>query len=216
MEEKTGSIGRVNERPTAGKMIDRGTVERNQRDHMRGLCNELFSLLAPRHFTTSKEMLSLQSQIDEAASYIKQLRRRVEELRVRKEQAAITTSIVAGDHNNDNGDCQMMEQDSDELRVPILELKEVFMGSGLQVNLISKSSSNKSDNNRSNFFSVSCKLIGVLQDEGAEVVDVSFVHRGSKVFYSIHAQVKILRIGIETSRIIILEESMKTLRIHEK
>lgn len=129
-------------------------------------------------------MLSLQDQIDRAASYIKQMAERVEELRVRKEQAAISTSTSAADNRND--DSLMME--SEELRLPVLEVKEI-MGSGVQVNLISKSCSNSNNAYSSTIFLVLWKLISVLHEEGAEVVSASFAHRGSKLFYTIHAQV---------------------------
>ncbi|KAJ6411730.1 hypothetical protein OIU84_008331 [Salix udensis] len=38
-------------------------------------------------------------------------------------------------------------------------------------------------------------------EEGAEVVSASYSTVGDKVFHTIHAQVRILRVGVETSRV---------------
>lgn len=128
-----------------------------------------------------QEMLSLQEQIDRAASYIKRMTERVEELRATKEKASVAASTIAANDNN-----EIMESE-EQVRLPVLELKEI-MGSSLQVNLISTNCSNNSTYSSKIFF-VLCRLISVLQEEGAEVVSASFAHRGSKLFYTIHAQV---------------------------
>lgn len=144
-------------------------------------------------------MLSLPDQIDRATSYIKQLRERVDELRARKEQAVITSTTP---QNNDNStDRRMLE--SEELRLPVLELNEV-MGTGLQINLRSESSSSKNGKYNSTSHVVLARSISILHEEGAEVVSASLVHRGSKVFYTIHAQV--------TKRFVILDHGKRLFR----
>lgn len=55
MEKAISASGGRGGRPPAGKaMTDRKTVERNRRHRMKDLCTQLFSLLPPQHFITSK------------------------------------------------------------------------------------------------------------------------------------------------------------------
>ncbi|XP_031120621.1 transcription factor bHLH162-like [Ipomoea triloba] len=83
MEEKMriiSSTGGVSEKP------DRKTVERKRRIHMKYLCGKLVSLIPPHHFYPSKESVSQQDQLDQAATYIKALRERVEKLEKMKKK----------------------------------------------------------------------------------------------------------------------------------
>ncbi|KAJ9163734.1 hypothetical protein P3X46_023368 [Hevea brasiliensis] len=159
--------------------LDRKTVERNRRIHMKGLCFKLASLIPSHHFKHSKDMLSQQDQLDHAAAYIKHLRERIEKLKKIKEQAL--GSLGA---NNNTMDAMMMG-----LRLPMIELRE--MGSSIEVILISGL--------KKNFMLY--EVITILEEEGAEVVSASFSTVGDKVFHTVHAQVKICRVGVETSRV---------------
>ncbi|KAG5223062.1 transcription factor bHLH [Salix suchowensis] len=149
--------------------LDRKTVERNRRIHMKGLCLKLASLLPHPHVCKpSKDMLSQQDQLELAACYIKQLRERVEGLQRAKEEQATTaprtsssamTSLMIG------------------LSLPVVELRD--FGSSIEVVLISGLNKNFM------FYEV----INVLGEEGAEVVSASYSTVGDKVFHTIHAQV---------------------------
>ncbi|CAK7328945.1 unnamed protein product [Dovyalis caffra] len=159
--------------------LDRKTVERNRRIHMKDLCFQLASLV-PRHFFKhSKDMLSQQDQLELAACYIKQLRERVEKLKRVQEQAITTT------RTSSSGMTSMMIG----MRLPVVELRD--FGSGIEVVLISGLNKNFM------FYEV----ITALSEEGAEVVSASYSTVGDKVFHTIHAQVRISRVGVETSRV---------------
>jgi hypothetical protein len=45
------------------------------------------------------------------------------------------------------------------------------------------------------------EVIGVLEEEGAEVVNASFSVVGDKIFYTLHSQALCSRIGLDASRV---------------
>ncbi|XP_062170070.1 transcription factor bHLH162-like [Alnus glutinosa] len=160
--------------------VDRKMVERNRRIQMKDLCFKLGSLIPPHYIKPSKEMLSQLDQLDYAASYIKQLREKIEKLEGRKEQA----KAMSLGSNND-----MIDTVKNGSKLPIIDLRD--MGSSIEVILITGVQKN---------FLLS-EVISILQEEGADVVSSSFSSMGDKVFHTIHAQVKISRVGVETSRV---------------
>ncbi|KAH7528482.1 transcription factor bHLH162 [Ziziphus jujuba] len=162
--------------------LDRKTVERNRRIHMKGLCFKLASLIPPHHFKPSKDMLSQQDQLNVAACYIKQLSEKIEKMKLKKEAA-----IKAKEASNGNFNIDAINMIG--IRLPVIELKD--LGSSIEVILISGL--------KKNFMLY--EVISVLEEEGAEVVSASFSTVGDKVFHSVHAQVKISRVGVETSRV---------------
>nr|QFU85211.1 bHLH10 [Diospyros kaki] len=173
--------------------LDRKVVERNRRIHMKGLCFKLSSLLPPHHFKPTKDMSQL-DLLDQAATYIKQLKERRDELEARREAAAAASgqqlrinkkkkkNVVSDD---DDGDGGMMYG----FRAPVVEFRE--LGSIIEAVLIS---------GLKNKFML-CEVIRVLQDEGAEVVSASCCTKEDRVFHTLHAQVKVSRVGVETSRV---------------
>ncbi|XP_044484977.1 transcription factor bHLH162-like [Mangifera indica] len=160
--------------------LDRKVIERNRRNHMKTLCFKLASLLPSQHTKTSKDMLSQQDQLDLAAAYIKQLRDRIEKLKEMREEATKSTKT-----SNSN----ITDTTNIGLRLPLVELREV--GPTIEVVLITGL--------QKNFMLY--EVISILEEEGAEVVNASFSTLGDKLFHSIHAQVKISRVGVETSRV---------------
>ncbi|KAL6973249.1 hypothetical protein U1Q18_027431 [Sarracenia purpurea var. burkii] len=163
---------------------DRKTVERNRRIIMKDLHCKLTSLVPPHHFKPSKDALSQQDQLDQVAVYIKQLKERVDELNAKRAAAmggSATTKSPIGDR---------MEESSGTIRrLPVVQLRD--LGSSLEVVMISGLPKNF----------MLYEVIGVLQDEGADVVSASFATMGDMVFYTLHAQVKVCRVGVETSRV---------------
>ncbi|XP_068307116.1 transcription factor bHLH162-like [Pyrus communis] len=168
---------------------DRKTVERNRRIHMKSLCFKLASLVPPQHFktTNSKDTMSQQNQLDTAASYIKKLRERIENLKERKERAMRSQ---LGSSKSDIGNIDPEKTAMMGSRLPVIELRD--SGSSIEVMLISGLNKNFM------FYEV----ISVLEEEGAEVVSASFTTIGDKVFHSVHAQVKISRVGVDTSTVL--------------
>ncbi|KAG6635226.1 transcription factor bHLH162-like [Carya illinoinensis] len=155
---------------------DRRTVERNRRIHMKGLCFKLASLIPDLHyFKPSRDMVSQQDKLDYATRYITQLRERIEKLKRRKERAV---AVSLGNSSNMGIGSSL----------PIVDLRD--LGSSIEVILISGLQKNF-------MYEVTC----ILQEEGGEVVSSSFHTVGDKIFHTIHAQAKISRIGVETSRV---------------
>ncbi|KAG5536864.1 hypothetical protein RHGRI_024336 [Rhododendron griersonianum] len=75
------------------------------------------------------------------------------------------------------------------IELPVVELREC-LGSSLEVVLITGLKKN---------FTIS-QVIGVIEDEGAEVVSASFSAVGDKVFHTLHAQAKVCRVGVDTAK----------------
>ncbi|KAH6781500.1 hypothetical protein C2S51_006793 [Perilla frutescens var. frutescens] len=159
--------------------LERKTVEKNRRIRMKSLGFKLVSIIPDHHLRQPKEFLSHLDQIDEAAAYIKILREKIEEMKRRKEQLLINSGATNCVPNNVVG-----------LKSPILTVKE--LGSDLEVVLISGLINNN--------FMIS-EVISIIQQEAAEVLTVNISRIGDNIFHTLHAQVKISRVGVDTSRI---------------
>lgn len=131
-------------------------------------------------------MLTQQDQLDLAASYITQLKERIEKLKARKEQELTAKNPVlpiSGGSNKSRSDVifdhtmRPSESASSSKALPMIELKD--LGCSIEVVLISGL--------HKNFMLY--EVISVLEEEGAEVVSASFYVVDDKVFHSIHAQV---------------------------
>ncbi|GLT47229.1 hypothetical protein SLA2020_209390 [Shorea laevis] len=172
-----------NESESSSNKPDRKTIERNRRINMKNLCFKLVSLIPHQHPNPSSKdiIISQHEQLDLAANYIKHLTERVSKLKTIKEQ--VTKSTEAGTSSNTT------ERAPVGLRLPVVELRD--SGSSIEVIVISGL--------KKNF--MLHEVITILEEEGAEVVNASFSTIGDKVFHSVHAQVKISRVGVETSRV---------------
>ncbi|KAI9074507.1 hypothetical protein K1719_043506 [Acacia pycnantha] len=166
--------------------VDRKTIERNRRIHMKALCFKLASLIPPHHLKHTKDMISQQDQLDIAASYIKNLREKLEKLKGKKEEAMKLKETNTSNNNLQAGTENNMFMASN---LPLLELRD--LGSSIEVMLISGLNRNF----------MLYEVISVLEEEGAEVVSASFSTVGDKIFHTVHAQVKISRVGVETTRV---------------
>ncbi|KAL1564955.1 transcription factor bHLH168-like protein [Salvia divinorum] len=165
-----------NETSSQNKLL-RKTIEKNRRIRMKALCYKLVSIIPDCHFSQPKELLSHPDQIDEASAYIKMMRERIEELNRRKTQ--LISSYVARTGDGDGG----------WPKYPILTVKE--LGSGVEVMLISGLNKN---------FMLS-QVISVIEQEAAQVLSINISRVGERIIHTIHAQVKISRVGVDTSRI---------------
>ncbi|XP_023542199.1 transcription factor bHLH168-like [Cucurbita pepo subsp. pepo] len=168
--------------------LDRKTVEKNRRIHMKSLCSKLFNLVPSSHYKISKDLLSQQTQISYVIAYINELKERVESLEKKKEalQLQIHSQLPT----------------SSDSTFPIVEVRELCSGI-VHVTLISSVDRNVMLN----------EIIGVVEEEGGEVVSASFSTLGDKVFHSLHIEAKIPRVGIETSRV---EKRLKHLIIEAR
>ncbi|XWS37470.1 hypothetical protein CRYUN_Cryun19dG0045700 [Craigia yunnanensis] len=174
--KKNGGVGDSTSKP------DRKTIERNRRIHMKTLCFKLTSLIAHNHFKPSKETVSELEQLDLAAAYIKHLRERIEKLKEMKEQ--VMKSIEVSSNSS-----IMKTNASVGLSLPVVELRD--LGSSIEVVLITGLNKNF----------MLYEVITILEQEGAEVISASFSTVGGKIFYTLHAQAKISRVGVETTRV---------------
>ncbi|KAF8005966.1 hypothetical protein BT93_K0293 [Corymbia citriodora subsp. variegata] len=163
--------------------VERKTVEKNRRIHMNILCSKLASLVPQHHTTTSK---SQQDRLDQATQYIEQLKERIDGLKLRKEQAVLQSE---GIHTSGSLTSSIGQEAKLGFVLPVFELRD--HGLGLQVTLIS--------GRRKNF--MLHEVISILEEEGAEVVSATFSVTGDKIFHTIHAQVRLCRVGVETARV---------------
>lgn len=157
---------------------------------MKGLCLKLASMVPPQHFKSSKskDMMSQQSQLDLAASYIKQLTERIENLKERKEKE-LRSQLGSSNKSSINNVDRANKATVVGSRLPVVKLSE--SDSSIEVMLISGLNKNFM------FYEV----ISVLEEEGAEVVSANFSTVGDKIFHTLHAQVKLSRVGVETTRV---------------
>ncbi|KAL0335721.1 UNVERIFIED_CONTAM: Transcription factor [Sesamum calycinum] len=122
----------------------------------------------------------VQDQVEEATTYIKLLTQRVEEMRRRRSQALMTASGSGSGSGSGS---------SNSMGGSVVEVRE--FGSNLEVVLIS---------GLSKTFMLH-QIISILEQEGAEVVNVNISNIGDQIFHTIHAQVKVPRVGVDTSGI---------------
>ncbi|XP_068639099.1 transcription factor bHLH162-like [Aristolochia californica] len=163
-------------RSHASSKLERKTVERNRRMHMKSLCFKLASLLSNHQ---PKEALSQQDQLEQAAFYIKNLQEKIQELKSKRDLAVRVEGINQG----------FSDGMTIGLWLPMVEVKE--LGSSLEVVLISGLYKKF----------MFCDVISVLEEEGVEVVNANFSVVGDKIFHIIHSQVTSSRVGFESARV---------------
>lgn len=149
---------------------------------MKALCLRLTSLVPPQHFNPSRDLLSQQDQLDQTAAYIKQLKERIDELKVKKEVLSLIN--INGNINSP------VSPVSASFIVPVVELRELG-SSNIEVVVVSGLDKN---------FRL-CDVVSVLQEEGTDLVSTNISCVGDRVFHTLHAQVKVCRVGVDTSRI---------------
>ncbi|KAJ6799514.1 uncharacterized protein M6B38_208515 [Iris pallida] len=169
--------------------VDRKTVEKNRRIHMKNLCFKLGSLI-PKEDRNTKEAISQHDHLDQAATYIRNLKERIEKLKQRKKHATGTGLGTGTDTNGEPRDGEGgREIATEELWVPVVEV--AYRDPVLEVVLITGP--------RKKFMLY--KVIRVLAEEGAEVVNASFSVVGDKIFYTVHCQATSSTAGVDASRI---------------
>ncbi|PSS10230.1 Transcription factor bHLH36 like [Actinidia chinensis var. chinensis] len=158
--------------------IDRKTIEKNRRNHMKALFSKLHSLVPHHH--TSREAMSLADHIDEAANYIKNLEKHLEKLRQKRDRlVAIAKQNIAS----------MSCAENVGLRPPQIEVHE--MGSALTVVLVTGL----------NYKFMFNETIRVLHEEGAEIVNAGFSVVDDTVFHTIHSKVGESGLGSGAARV---------------
>ncbi|KAG6589225.1 Transcription factor bHLH, partial [Cucurbita argyrosperma subsp. argyrosperma] len=164
---------------TSAAKIERRIVEKNRRNQMKTLCSQLNSLLPNQD---SKEIsLALPDQIDEAVKYIKELEKKVNLAKEKKEK-------LEG-KNKSSMNIESSSSSSSSSASPQLKIHqsgrslEIILSSGLDNQYL---------------FS---ETISILQEEGVEVVNASFSVSGSSVFQTFHAQLEGSMIEFEAAKV---------------
>ncbi|THU45187.1 hypothetical protein C4D60_Mb02t15280 [Musa balbisiana] len=152
---------------------ERKMAEKYRRLHMKTLYSKLSSIIPAEHRTTAKDIMTKQDNLDQATSYIKYLRERIEKL---KQRRLVQTSTA----RNEMGTGYLL---------PIIEVKHQDLN--LEILVISGA-------NKSFMFH---EVINVLEEEGAQVIHASFSVVGDKIYHTIHSQAVSTRIGLEASRV---------------
>ncbi|XP_010318915.1 transcription factor bHLH162-like [Solanum lycopersicum] len=168
---------------TSPEKLDRKTQEKNRRIQMKYLSSKLFSLIPPHHHQYSaKDMVTQQDQIDQAITYIEKLKERVDVLMRRKDK-------IIAQGTSDDSKKFMPSTSCSNIKLPMIEVRE--LGSTIEVILVSCLQKK---------FTMQ-EVIIILEEEGVQVVTANFSTIGDKVYYTIHAQVKITRLGVDASRV---------------
>ncbi|KAJ9559771.1 hypothetical protein OSB04_004931 [Centaurea solstitialis] len=167
------------------RKLERKTIEKNRRSYMKDLCYKLTSLL-PSFLSKPYKCFTQDSLFDQSIVYIKKLQKRVEQLKEKRDEIS---RLVDNDDRNDRVCCDQPKVNCIGITLPTVEIKE-FNG-GLQVFLTSGLKRN---------FTFS-EVIRIVEDGGAEVVKVGYTTVGEKVFYTLHAQARVSRIGVEITSV---------------
>ncbi|KAM0940292.1 putative transcription factor bHLH family [Dioscorea sansibarensis] len=158
--------------------VERKTVEKNRRIHMNRLCFKLSTLIPKEDKKSSRQASTVSSDLDQAVCYIKKLKERIENLKQKKTSAMKTQEL-----NNEINGAKMTEP----FRLPVIEIRE--LGSVLEVVLISEL--------KKPF--IFHKVISVLEEEGALVINASFSVVGDKIYHTILTQAAGSSSGFEAS-----------------
>ncbi|CAO2193283.1 unnamed protein product [Urochloa humidicola] len=186
----------------ASAAVERKEIERKRRQHMKSLCAKLASLIPKEHYS-SKDMMTQQASLDEAAAYIKKLKERVDELQQKRTSAQLLAGMKGGGGGGGASASTAMtttssgggseEADEEDMAAPppVVEVRQHHDGSSLDVVLVSSVLRPFKLHD----------VVTVLEEEGAEVINANFSVAGRKIFYTIHSRAFSSRIGIEVSRV---------------
>ncbi|XP_044343669.1 transcription factor bHLH162 isoform X1 [Triticum aestivum] len=180
-----GKRSRTSGGTTATRVVQRKEAERERRQHMKALCAKLTSLIPKEHFSNPDTMTQL-SSLDEAASYIKKLKERVDELQHRRNSAqAMATARGASGASmptitpTTSGGAGSPEGEKHwEALAPVVEVQQHDDTSMDVVLVCSKERP-----------IMLHQVITILEEEGAEVVNANHSIAGHKIFYTIHSRV---------------------------
>ncbi|KAI3818732.1 hypothetical protein L1987_12549 [Smallanthus sonchifolius] len=155
---------------SSSSRIDRRTIEKNRRIHMKDLYFKLHSLVP---LDSSRDMVSLPDQLQEATNYIKKLQIKLEKMKEEKDNL-IRIKNLEIDHDKKIKTSSLMVG---QQRTPHIDVHEI--GSSLEAILITGV----------DFQFLFSKTIRVIHEEGFDVVNASFSIINDIVVHTIHAQI---------------------------
>ncbi|MCD9642266.1 hypothetical protein HAX54_028967 [Datura stramonium] len=153
---------------SSGEKLERKDVEKNRRNHMKNLCNQLYSMLPSTHASNSKEtIVAVVDQVDAAVNYIESLKMNLEENKKHLEE------LKMGPKNSQSLDANT-EPGPSTTSPPHIEFHE--MGPNMVVVLITGLNNIATFNN----------IIRLCQEEGVEVMSTNFSLNGNSALQISH------------------------------
>ncbi|XP_021889949.1 transcription factor bHLH162-like [Carica papaya] len=166
--------------PSSSIKVERKIIEKNRRNHMKILFNNLFSLL-PQHSTNPKEQgLTVADQIEETVEYIKSLDSKLKKSMEEKERL-----LMAIRNSRSTSFCK-----SSSSSPPKIEIGQV--GSSLEIVLTSGL----------DYQFMFHEIICLIQQEGGEVLHANYSVLGNMIFHIVHAEISESKLGIGAAKII--------------
>uniref|UniRef100_A0A453DN06 BHLH domain-containing protein n=1 Tax=Aegilops tauschii subsp. strangulata TaxID=200361 RepID=A0A453DN06_AEGTS len=168
-------------------LVEKKDSEKERRQRMKALCDKLASLIPKEHNPHADTMTQLGS-LDVAASYIKKLKERVDELQHKKAaaQAAATLRGVSGISMaiTTSSGASLDGVKKLEASAPVVEVRQPD-DSSMEVRLICNTERPIKLH----------EVITILEEEGADIINANHSVVGHKIFYTIYSRVRI-NVGI--------------------
>lgn len=174
--------------------VERKEAERERRQHMKELCTKLVSLIPEDHCSSTDTMTMLGS-LDEATTYIKKLKDKVDDLNHWRSSAQAMASLrgagcsVSTPTSGDVGSDLEGDKTGKALAVPVVEVRyhdDSIMDAMLICSVERPIKVHE--------------VITILEEEGAEILNANHSVVGHKIIYNIHFRAFSSRIGIDVSR----------------
>ncbi|KAM3198683.1 hypothetical protein ACQJBY_073699 [Aegilops geniculata] len=183
--------------PTEKLLMEKKDSEKERRQRMKALCDKLASLI-PKEDNPHADTMTQLGSLDVAASYIKKLKERVDELQRKKTsaQAMATLRGVSGistpttTRTTSSGAGSLDGEKYLEASPTVVEVRQPD-DSSMEVRLICSTKRPIKLH----------EVITIHEEEGADIVNANHSVAGHKIFYTIHSRAFNTRIGIDVSRI---------------
>ncbi|XP_048547895.1 transcription factor bHLH168-like [Triticum urartu] len=177
--------------------MEKKRSERERRQRMKALCEKLASLIPKEHFPHA-DTLSQLGSLDVAASYIKKLKERVDDLQHKKASAqamatllgvsGISTPTITATTSSGAGSPEGGKKLEAAPRV--VEVRQ-YDDASMEVRLICSMERPIKLH----------EVITILEEEGAVIINANHFVAVDRIFYTIHSRAFSTRIGIDVSRI---------------
>ncbi|XP_044359978.1 uncharacterized protein [Triticum aestivum] len=192
--KRTRASGGTAGAPTAKVLMEKES-EKERRQHMKRLCEKLSSLI-PKEDNPHADTMTQLGSLDVAASYIKKLKERVDELQRKKTsvQAMATLGGVSGistpttTTTKSSGAGSLDGEKYLEASPTVVEVRQPD-DSSMEVRLICSTKRPIKLH----------EVITIHEEEGADIVNANHSVAGHKILYTIHSRVRTY-IGIVTYR----------------
>ena len=172
--------------------MEKKRSERQRRQRMKALCDKLASLIPKQHFPHAL------GSLDVAASYIKKLKERVDDLQHKKVSAqaiatllgvsGISTPTITATTSSGAGSPEGGKKL--EVSPRVVDVRQ-YDDESMEVRLICSTERPIKIH----------EVITILEEEGAVIINANHSVAADRIFYTIHSRAFSTRIGIDVSRI---------------